>query len=182
MGIFHGKPIFGTMLTMENDALCPCASGKTFGQCCGPILNGTKKAKTAADLMRARYSAYAVGDVKFLYASSGPQARAEFSEENTRNWSKSAQWQGLEILSTEKGGKDDEEGYVAFVAHYSANDQVCEHRENSYFQKIDGDWRFIDGEIETNEPYRREEPKIGRNDLCPCGSGKKYKKCCGKGK
>ncbi len=27
----------------------------------------------------------------------------------------------------------------------------------------------------------REEPKVGRNDMCPCGSGKKYKKCCGKG-
>lgn len=27
--------------------------------------------------------------------------------------------------------------------------------------------------------YRRPEPKIGRNDPCPCGSGKKYKKCCG---
>jgi preprotein translocase subunit SecA len=29
------------------------------------------------------------------------------------------------------------------------------------------------------EPYKREEPKVGRNDPCPCGSGKKYKKCCG---
>ncbi|GFM36906.1 preprotein translocase subunit SecA [Desulfovibrio psychrotolerans] len=28
-------------------------------------------------------------------------------------------------------------------------------------------------------PTRREEPKVGRNDPCPCGSGKKYKKCCG---
>ena len=36
------------------------------------------------------------------------------------------------------------------------------------------------GEIETGVPYVREEPKIGRNDPCPCGSGKKYKKCCGK--
>jgi len=27
-------------------------------------------------------------------------------------------------------------------------------------------------------PYRREHPKIGRNDACPCGSGKKYKRCC----
>jgi uncharacterized protein YchJ len=26
---------------------------------------------------------------------------------------------------------------------------------------------------------KREEPKVGRNDPCPCGSGKKYKKCCG---
>ena len=57
---------------MKNDELCPCASGKTFGQCCGPILNGEHKAETAVDLMRARYSAYAVGDVKFLFASSGP--------------------------------------------------------------------------------------------------------------
>jgi uncharacterized protein YecA (UPF0149 family) len=30
------------------------------------------------------------------------------------------------------------------------------------------------------EPYRREEPKVGRNDPCPCGSGKKFKKCHGK--
>ncbi|MCD8023814.1 MAG: SEC-C domain-containing protein [Lachnospiraceae bacterium] len=29
-------------------------------------------------------------------------------------------------------------------------------------------------------PYRREQPKIGRNDPCPCGSGKKYKHCCGR--
>jgi len=39
----------------------------------------------------------------------------------------------------------------------------------------DSDFDFSD-----NEPYRRESPKIGRNDPCPCGSGKKYKKCCGK--
>jgi len=32
----------------------------------------------------------------------------------------------------------------------------------------------------TIKPIVREEPKIGRNDPCPCGSGKKYKKCCGK--
>ena len=31
-----------------------------------------------------------------------------------------------------------------------------------------------------SQPIRREEPKVRRNDPCPCGSGKKYKKCCGK--
>jgi hypothetical protein len=35
--------------------------------------------------------------------------------------------------------------------------------------------------LRTIEPIRREKPKVGRNDPCPCGSGKKYKKCCGKG-
>ncbi len=167
---------------MKKDEQCPCASGKLFGECCGPILDGSAKAETAAALMRARYSAYAVGDVKFLYNSSGPETRADFDEKNTLEWSKNTTWQGLEVLSTERGGPGDDEGVVSFVAHYTSGEQVCEHRETSYFKRIDGDWRFIDGKIENTEPYRREEPKIGRNDLCPCGSGKKYKKCCGKGK
>ena len=167
---------------MNNTDPCLCRSGKTYGECCGPVLAGERKAATAAELMRARYSAYAVGDVKFLYESSGPEVRAEFSEEKTKEWSKGATWEGLDILSTNKGGQDDDEGFVSFVAHYTANGQVCEHREQSYFKKIDGDWRFIDGKIDTGEPYRREEPKVGRNDPCPCGSGKKYKKCCGRGK
>ena len=38
------------------------------------------------------------------------------------------------------------------------------------------------GETVKVETVRREEPKVGRNDPCPCGSGKKYKKCCGAGK
>ncbi len=37
------------------------------------------------------------------------------------------------------------------------------------------------GETIKVETVRREEPKVGRNDPCPCGSGKKYKKCCGQG-
>ena len=32
----------------------------------------------------------------------------------------------------------------------------------------------------TQETFKREQPKVGRNDPCPCGSGKKYKHCCGK--
>ena len=63
------------MTSMKNDELCPCASGKPFGECCGPFLDGTRKAATAAELMRARYSAYAVGNVDFLFASSGPEVR-----------------------------------------------------------------------------------------------------------
>ncbi len=42
---------------------------------------------------------------------------------------------------------------------------------------LDGGRLFPGGRVET---YRREEPKVGRNDPCPCGSGKKFKKCCGK--
>lgn len=41
---------------------------------------------------------------------------------------------------------------------------------------------YLDAAMQWEEPYRREGAKIYPNDPCPCGSGKKYKKCCGKGR
>jgi SEC-C motif-containing protein len=46
--------------------------------------------------------------------------------------------------------------------------------------KEDGRWLFKEAEVPEHETVRREAPKVGRNDPCPCGSGKKYKKCCEK--
>ena len=37
---------------------------------------------------------------------------------------------------------------------------------------------LLPAEYEVVDPIHRTEPKVGRNDPCPCGSGKKYKKCC----
>ena len=54
---------------MKNEDTCPCKSGKTFGECCGPIISGEKKAETPEALMRARYSSYVTGDVLFLKSS-----------------------------------------------------------------------------------------------------------------
>ncbi len=167
---------------MNKDELCPCASGKKFGECCGPVLSGERKPETAAELMRARYSAYAVCDIDFLYNSSGPEVREAFDRKTSEEWSKAATWQGLDILETEKGEAGDEEGTVSFIAHYTSSNGAYEHREKSYFKRLDGEWRFIDGEMVSTKPYVREVPRIGRNDPCPCGSGKKYKKCCGRGK
>ena len=167
---------------MEKTEPCPCGSGATYGECCGPIHDGNAKAKTAEALMRARYSAYAAKRIRFLKTSAGPEVQAEFDEDACRKWAEASTWEGLNIVGVDRGGENDNEGYVEFIAHYSANGQPVEHHEHSYFKKLDGEWKFIDGEIESDEPYVREEPKIGRNDPCPCGSGKKYKKCCGKGK
>jgi preprotein translocase subunit SecA len=38
---------------------------------------------------------------------------------------------------------------------------------------------FAGGEEEVAKPMRHKGPRVGRNELCTCGSGKKYKKCCG---
>jgi len=40
----------------------------------------------------------------------------------------------------------------------------------------------IKKDFNSSKTFKREEKKVGRNDPCPCGSGKKYKKCCGKNK
>ena len=51
---------------MKNEEKCPCNSGKAYGECCGPILDGAVKAETAEALMRARYCAYVTEHIAFL--------------------------------------------------------------------------------------------------------------------
>lgn len=60
----------------------------------------------------------------------------------------------------------------------NAIDTLCDRAENIINNERNYGNLFTD--IEMEQPYRRETPKVGRNDPCPCGSGKKYKKCCGK--
>jgi len=167
---------------MKNEEACPCKSGKTFGECCGPIIAGTAKAETAEALMRARYSSYVTGDVLFLKESATKAVQEEFDQEASKAWSAAAMWHGLEIIRCEGGQKDDTTGVVEFRALYTANNEFCNHHEVSSFVKESDGWKFDDGEMVGETPERREEPKVGRNDPCPCGSGKKYKKCCGKDK
>ena len=150
---------------MKNEDTCPCKSGKTFGECCGPIISGEKKAETPEALMRARYSSYVTGDVLFLKSSATEEVQAEFDENASKAWSAAAEWHGLEII----------------CATYTANGEFCNHHEVATFVKDGGEWKFEDGTIVGETPVVRETPKVGRNDPCPCGSGKKYKKCCGKG-
>ena len=166
---------------MKSEDECPCKSGRTFGECCEPIIAGTAKAASAEALMRARYSSYVTGDVSFLKTSAVQKVQDEFKEEDAKSWSGSTRWHGLEIIRTEGGGADDTTGVVEFRALYTTNGEFCNHHEISRFVKDADGWKFADGEIVGETPITRDEPKIGRNDPCPCGSGKKYKKCCGRG-
>jgi len=158
-------------------ASCPCGSEKEFGECCEPFLNGIADAPTAEALMRARYSAYVTANIDFIEKTAHSGPRAGFDRESARKWAEGSQWQGLEILNIVGGKEQDTEGSVEFIAYYSQNGEEIKHHEVSTFRKEDGAWTFVDGRV-LNQPFRREQPKIGRNDPCPCGSGKKYKKCC----
>jgi SEC-C motif-containing protein len=160
---------------------CPCGSELDYEKSSRPLITGKKNALTAEDLMRSRYTAYVVGEIDYLGKTLDDKGREDFDAESTREWSANTNWKELEIIATDGGGKGDENGTVEFVARYEMEKQLLEHHELATFQKNqDGVWEFIDGQVIGTQPYRRETPKIGRNDPCPCGSGKKYKKCCGK--
>ena len=161
-------------------ANCPCGSGRDFGDCCAPYIRGEQTAPTAEALMRSRYSAYVEHAIDYLGDTLHPHHRADWNRDATRRWADGAEWISLEIVSTEAGQADDEQGWVEFIATYREKDQVQRHQERSRFGRAGGRWYYIDGEVPKPQTQRHDAPKIGRNDPCPCGSGKKYKKCCGR--
>jgi len=165
------------MKEMPGDEVpCPCASGESFGSCCASYLKGTALPPTALALMRSRYSAFATGQVDYLRDTLLPGTGEDFDRQAAIEWSSNSDWTGLTIRMTEKGEPDDKEGHVEFVAHFRQEGQDLIHHETGHFIKQDGRWYYADG-VAGQRP--RQSEKIGRNDPCPCGSGKKYKKCCG---
>lgn len=161
-------------------SLCPCGSGTEFAECCEPCLQGVRSAPTAEALMRSRYTAYVNENIDYLKATLTKAQQEDFSADETRQWARESKWLGLEIQQTEAGGENDDRGSVEFTAHFSQNGKKHLHYEIALFEREEGAWRYAGMVEPENRTVRRESPKIGRNDPCPCGSGKKHKKCCGK--
>ena len=162
----------------ENNELCPCGSGAAFADCCEPIIKGTRESETAEELMRARYSAFVTHDIDFIVASTHTHSRKEIDLDFIREWSETSTWRGLEILDTKQ--VNDNKAFVSFEARFTTPaGEDKRHREKSLFERENGQWRFVTGDELKNPTVRYEIPPPGRNDPCPCGSGKKYKKCHG---
>lgn len=157
----------------END--CPCGSEKSYELCCGALIDKKQKANSPAACMRSRYTAYALAHIDYIKQSHHPESREEMNWDQTKLWAEGAKWKGLKIIDEQMQSND--VGTVEFVAKYEFKGALVEHHEKSVFKKVDDEWFFHDGEV-FHSPIRRSEDKVGRNDLCSCGSGKKYKKCC----
>jgi SEC-C motif-containing protein len=155
---------------------CPCGSGKQLAACCGPIIAG-EPARTALDLMRSRYTAYATTSMDHIVATHDPETRGDLDVDAASKWAVETQWKGLSINKTEAGGADDTEGVVDFTIEGVTQKIPFTQRQRSNFRKIDGRWFYVDGKM-INEPVKKAATP-GRNDPCPCGSGQKYKKCHG---
>lgn len=159
--------------------LCPCGSQKRYADCCEPFIRGTQSAETAEALMRSRYTAYVRSEIDYILNTTHVDHRDKFDRQNSEAWSKKTDWHSLEIRRTEAGGAQDQTGWVEFIARYRTKGKLAQHHEMAEFRKEDDQWFFYDGHAPKYEQVIRKGTKIGRNDPCPCGSGKKYKKCCG---
>lgn len=159
---------------------CVCGIGESTETHCLPIIEGKAFAETPEALMRSRYSAYVLGKVEHILASLHPDHREDVDQNATEAWSKSATWKGLEVVATEGGGPGDQKGTVEFIARFDLRGVPQTHHEKATFERSEGRWYYVDGEIFAGKPVVREGPRIGRNDPCHCGSGKKFKKCHGK--
>lgn len=161
----------------ETNETCPCGSGAPFAGCCEPIIKGTRESETAEQLMRARYSSFVTGAIDFIVASTHSRTRKEIDLSFIREWSETSTWHGLEILESKQ--VNDDKALVSFEARFTQHGEEQRHREKSVFEREDGEWRFVTGDELKNPTVRYETRPPGRNDPCPCGSGKKYKKCHG---
>ena len=124
--------------------------------------------------MRSRFTAYALQNAAYLMdtwdATERPKA-IDFSRENI-------DWQRLEIIAVKKGGLKDSKGMVEFKAYYLEDGEEHAMHEISRFTKINGRWFYLNGAVKSiGKPG--QQTNQGKNAPCPCGSGKKFKRCCG---
>lgn len=153
------------MLNNNATKVCPCHSGRLYNDCCGNFINTSEYPDTAEQLMRSRYSAYTLKDEAYLLNSWHKSTRPvslDIQNDTT-------QWKKLKIISSSDNN-------VTFLAFFNDNIKVKDRLlflyEESNFIK-DRHWFYVEGHnLKTGE--------LSKNMLCPCQSGKKFKRCCAK--
>lgn len=161
---------------------CPCKSGKPYQNCCQLVHQQHSAAQLPEQLMRARYCAHVLNLVDFVINTYHPTCHAQDDREAIAE-SVHSNWVNLEVVAREPGNNANE-GFVTFKAYLEQDGEEFRLEERSRFVRENGLWYYIDGTFPDPEPQTDRQntttsAKVGRNDPCPCGSGKKFKKCCG---
>lgn len=124
---------------------CPCGSGRGYPECCGPLHAGAP-AETAEALMRSRFSAFALGDARYLAETWHPSTRPAALDLDA-----DTVWRRLQIVDTVAGGAGDDTGIVEFRASYRGPDGAGLLHERSRFSRVDGRWAYVDGDIRPDQ-------------------------------
>jgi SEC-C motif-containing protein len=152
--------------------LCPCGSEQAFNQCCQTLISGSVIANSPEQLMRSRYSAYATNHVEYIFRTYAEASRKSQSIEDITQWANETKWVKLVVHQSSDLLSDNAQ--VEFSAFYLHQEQLCQLREKSNFVMEKNAWHYLDGDVSDNAEI--DKPK--RNELCFCGSEKKFKQCC----
>ncbi|MDF9828407.1 SEC-C motif-containing protein [Ereboglobus sp. PH5-5] len=165
---------------ITSESPCPCGSGQTFGACCQPVLQRKRPAATAEALMRSRFTAHVVRDYKHLHLSYAGTAKKPYDEVRAKENTYDLEWTRLVIHSHEAVVNGNPDSSTVEFTAYFLDEEKNEHplQEKSAFTRTGGEWIYTRPIRTGPAPKVSATPKVGRNDPCPCGSGKKYKHCC----
>lgn len=174
-------------MTIATDAICPCQltpnalhnadSPLVYSQCCEPLHNRERSAETAEMLMRSRYAAFVLALPDYIVATTLPAQQALLDKDAIEEWATTTDWAGLEIVQhLAKLGK--RHAQVEFKAYFNSESGLQAHHEQSTFVKATEqagnnssiNWYFLDPTVAMN---------VTQKQPCLCGSGEKFKRCCG---
>lgn len=136
--------------------------------CCRPYIAGAKVPESAEQLMRSRYTAYTQSRIDYIKQTMAKKAAEHFDEADAKQWADSVKWLGLKVENTYTSKKENNIAFVQYFAQYQSGDRKEFIYETSEFHLHEGKWLYVDGIHHA----------ISKNQLCPCGSGKKFKRCC----
>ena len=148
-----------------SDVMCPCGSSIEFFKCCEPYLNDKVPCTTPEQLMRSRYTAFSLNYPDYLLHTSSIQLKAELSRQSLVDTIEVFSFIKLEVIETK-------DNFVTFHAHLLNDNEYHQLKETSTFVQEQGLWKYDSGKLHDIPTV-----KLSRNDLCPCGSNKKFKKC-----
>lgn len=174
--------------------ICPCQLNPSsddisapllYQDCCQPYHDGLlnneadkidgAKPDSAERLMRSRYSAFVLVKPEYIVKSTLPAQQKLLDIQAIENWAKETDWAGLEIVThTPKLGK--RHAQVEFKAYFKTPEGLQAHHELSAFVKVtdkadnDARWYFLDPTVSMS---------VSQKQPCICGSGEKFKRCCG---
>lgn len=123
--------------------LCPCGSTHSYQNCCNRIHEALRQAESAEQLMRARYSAFCLERIDFLYESFHPQTRRFQKKAEIESWAKENNWQELQLIKSTNST-------VEFKAFYiDLQGDLHIHHEKSTFKQLNGVWYYYDGKMKA---------------------------------
>jgi SEC-C motif domain protein len=155
---------------------CPCGSPAEYLHCCGRCIEHGHPANTPEALMRSRYTAYTQANIDYIQHTMQGKALRGFNPLDAQQWAQHVVWLGLKVITADFSGPD--QGFVEFKATFRDGTEVQSMHERSEFHRINGVWFYVDGTSQrTTVPLKKDKPQ--RNEPCPCGSGKKFKRCHG---